>query len=188
MKNTISVTHPNGEVSTRKTDRPYTHAVVVRVTTDRTLNHLQFKRSEVEKERDLWIEAINGTADVCWWYGDRDLTGQYYTTIVHILSNDGGKGGVFVKTERLHIDRDTNDDYALAPIAADVFSTGRAQLLNDADKRIKTLNRRIAKINAEIAHVESLGGETYAVNSWHSRHDLAAKACPASGWVVEIDA
>lgn len=191
MKSTISVTHPNGEVSTRKTDRPYTHAVVVRTTTDRTLRTLRINRREIEKERDLWIDLTNGTADIHWWYGERDLTGQYQTNVQFLLSKTDGHdnlGGLLVGFQHVKIDRDTNDDHALAPIAFDVFSTGRAKLISGADKRIKALNRRIASIDAKIAHVESLGGTTFAVNSWHSRYDLAAKACPASGWVVEIDA
>lgn len=194
-KRTITVTHPNGEVCTRKTDRDYQYAAVSIITTDRTLKRLHNKMEWAVTERDVWQALKDGNASI-------DINTNVYRNCVsartNVMMNDDTKTGVSVSIdwdaqrieygEGLMREDVTEEQIAsmVAKLERDITETVTAQV----DRRIKSATAKVKKIAKEIAHVESLGGTTYAVQSWHSRIDLANTACAKYGitaYVVAID-
>lgn len=194
-KSTITVTHPNGEVCSRKTNRDYQYAAVSIITTDRMLKRLHNKMEWAVTERDVWQALKDGNASI-------DISTNVYRNCVsartNVMMNNDTKTGISVAidwdTQRIEygeglMREDVTEDQVanmVVKLERDITEIVMAQV----DRRIKSATAKVKKIAKEIAHVESLGGTTYAVQSWHSRIDLANNACAKYGtgsYVVVID-
>jgi len=177
-KGKITVTHPNGEVTVRRSDRPYEYVVVALITTDLELGSLAYKRGLLSNELDAYTALANGEATIevsrCSY-----RNGCSIRQTLHHNEKQFGIDASVVPWKETHIRLDNEEDWddfdADAHFPA-LEQKADAILKSNIQKRIKNLTGRINKIDKQIAHIESLGGTTYNVESWHSRRDLAQVA------------
>lgn len=197
-KRTITITHPNGESCSRKTDRDYQFGVVALISTQRQINEALFKIEEATKERDAWQGIIDGTnkfvANVhssSRWVIDVDtdernlisgvafdmyITDQMDATYFEINSRFGVEQPTVAYVRDAWVDRRFDGDIDDMEFLTACYWQRVAFCKELAPKRIKACNAKIKKYTKVLAHLDSLNGQTYQVQSWHSRYDLAANA------------
>ena len=193
-KRAITVTHQNGEVCTRKSDRPYTHAVVAQISTHRSLQRLAVKMGYAVNEFGLWQGLTDGGTVVRFRSSaclNSLQTRVYLESVcnpnITIAVNTLDWNDCCIKWDHEVVEHTEDEITAMTTQQEANLNT----LVNEQiERRIKTARTKIAKIQKEITHVESLGGTTFEVQSWHSRLDLARTASAKYGsgcYTVAID-